>query len=99
MIKQFSDFELFQMFQVECNPDADQKETRVPHIEDGMAFNDIKVPLWVNRQRKPSKRERHYEDMIRDGITNHPAGSKGRVDDLATYYAEHMEDEVSAFHV
>jgi len=92
----FSDFELFQMFQVECNPDAEQKETRVGYVEAPYHFNDVKVPLLKNKKRKLSKRIVHFEDHVKSGITREPAG-KSRVADLARFYQDNPRE--SAFDI
>lgn len=94
----FSDFELFEMFNVECDPNADQQKTRVRYIEEPYVFNDVKVPLLVRRKRKVSKRVRHYNDTIRAGVTSQPPG-KGRVADLAKYYQDPTNEGVSPFEV
>lgn len=92
----FSDFELACMFNVECNPDADQKETRVPFVEGVYEFNDCKVPLLKLKKRKLTKRTVHFEDHVKPGITREPAG-KSRVADLARFYAENPGE--SAFDI
>jgi hypothetical protein len=96
----FSDFELSQMFNVDCDPNCKVRHTlRVRYIEEPYAFNDIKVPLLVNKKRKVTKRVKHYCDSIKPGITTHEPGTKARVADLAKFYAENREAEISAFEV
>lgn len=54
MIRQFSDVELFRMFNVDCAPNIDHKDgERRPPIEEPYCFNDIKVRLWTFRKRHP----------------------------------------------
>ena len=90
----FSDIELFQMFNVECEV--------VGHKPGAYALDSDKVnrPLWKIRKVKATKRtKKHVGDMIRDGITCHAPGSKDRVKDMAAFYAKEMEKEekTSAF--
>lgn len=94
--ERFTDFELFQMFNVECNPQAEQKATRVKHDKEQYAFNDIKMPLWKNKKRKLTKRVKHHNDYVKEGITSEPAG-KSRVADLARFYQNN--DGESAFSI
>ena len=92
----FSDFELAQMFNIECKPDAEQHETRVPYVEGVYEFNDVKMPLLINRKRRLTKRTVHFEDHVKSGVTREPAG-KSRVADLARFYAENPGE--SAFDI
>lgn len=49
------------------------------------------------RKIKKSKRSRPFwEDSVKQGVTTAPPGS-GRVADLAAFYAQNAEREVSAF--
>ena len=96
----FSDFELFSMFNVDCDAECKTRNTlRVRYIEAPYVFNDCKVPLLVSRKRKPTKRVKHYCDEIKSGITRCEPGTKGRVADLAKWYSAHAESEESAFKV
>ena len=93
----FTDLELFAMFNVDCNPKGD---SRVKYLELPYVFNDIRVPLWRTKRIVISKRfksTRTCDDTIKEGITHHKPGSKGRVADLAKFYAQHTEAEESAF--
>lgn len=102
MIKQFTDFELFQMFNVDCEPNCkNRSKVRVRYDESEFAMNDTKVPLWSNRKRHPKRGERNAlqsDDNIKPGITNEPPGS-GRVADLAKYYQDPSNEGVSPFTV
>jgi hypothetical protein len=98
--ERFTAFELAQMFNVDCDPNCSKRNTlRVRYIEANYAFNDVRVPLLVNRKRKVSKRVKHYCDEIKSGITTHEPGTKGRVADLAKWYAANAANEESAFEV
>ena len=99
--ERFSEMEMFGMFNVDCNPDADQKETRGRWDESEYATNDTKVPLWKFTKRNLSRGEKNAlqgEDNIKPGISQEKPGSK-RVADLARFYAENTEKEVSPFFV
>jgi len=89
MVKQFTDLELFDMFNVELTPNAPHSEgDRRPYIEEGMCFNDIKTCLWSKTKRSLNRGERNAlqtDDNVCDGVTNEPPGS-GRVADLAKFY-------------
>lgn len=97
--ERFSDFELFQMFSLDCDPKAESRTSKVRYVEERYVFNDVKVPLWTNRKRRLPKRVKHFEDHIKPGITAEPAGSKGRLAALVAFYAENHESEVSAFDI
>jgi len=95
--ERFSDFEISQMFNVDCEPDCRNRgKMRVRYIEAQYALNDTKVPLLVNRKRKVSKRVKHYNDTIKPGITTREPG-KGRVADLIRYYQNPANEGVSPF--
>lgn len=83
----FTDAELFSMFNVEC-------------ATSWTSPNCLNVPLLKVRVRKPkvSKRVKHTCDKIRDGITTANPG-KGRVADLVRFYATHGVNEESPFEV
>ena len=97
----FSDFELVQMFNVECAPHVGWERSSRKKYDDtsAYAFNDVKVPLLVTRKRKISKRVKHYNDAIKAGVTRHEPGTKGRVADLIAFYAVNAAGEVSAFDI
>ena len=100
LANRFSDFELFAMFNVDCDTECKTRNTlRVRYIEAPYAFNDTKVPLLVNRKRKVSKRVKHYCDEIKSGVTTHGPGTKGRVADMVRFYAANAASEVSVFEV
>lgn len=95
----FTDFELFQMFNIDCDPNIDARETRVPYVEGEYEFNDVKCPMWRNIKRSLSRGEKKAVtngDLIRDGVTDAPSGSKQRIADLAAYYQSQTEEK-SAF--
>ena len=97
--ERFNDMELFAMFNVDCNPNAEQKETRVAWDESEYATNDIKVPLWKLKKRQLTRGEKKAlqgEDNIKPGISQEKPGSK-RVADLARFYDENETKEKSAF--
>lgn len=96
--ERFTTFELFDMFNVDCAPDCqDRSKFRVRYFEAPYAFNDTKVPLLIRRKRKVSKRVRPFNDGLKDGVSKHEPGTKGRHADLVAFYAAHAEDEVSPF--
>ena len=83
----FSEFEMFQMFNVECDANADPLT-----VKSGQS--DLKIPLWVYRKReKKTSRVRlpAIGDTIKDGVTNEPPGSKGRVEALRRWHEQHTE--------
>lgn len=96
----FSEFEMFQMFNIDCDPNIDAREVRVRYIEEPYSFNDIRCPLLVlhKRTKRVGRRKFHDTDadQIKDGITNEPPGSKGRIEALRRHYAT---SEESAFKV
>lgn len=99
--ERFSEMELFRMFNIECNPNIDAKETRVRYEELPYVFNDIKVPLLRYRKAKKvkgEKRHRPLTDKIKPGITDELPGSS-RVADLVKFYATASEREESAFEI
>jgi hypothetical protein len=83
MTKNFTEAELFSMFNVDCAPTG--------------PFS-MNVPLLKVRVRKakPNKRVKHTCDKIKTGITEEAPG-KSRVDDLARFYDANASQEVSAF--
>jgi hypothetical protein len=94
----FSDFELSQMFNVDCEPNCRNRgKMRVRYVEAPYALNDTKVPLLVNRKRKVSKRVKYYDDTIKSGITTHEPGTKKRVADLIKWYDKNAKNEESPF--
>jgi len=65
------------------------------YVEAPYVFNDIKVPLWTIRKRKLKRGERKAQqvgDHLREGISTHPPGSRGRIADLAAHYSEVAAD-------
>lgn len=82
-LPELNDAQLFAMFNVDCAPTS---------------LLSLNVPLLKVRVRKPKadKRVKHTCDKVREGVTSANPG-KGRVADLAAFYALHGEDEISAF--
>lgn len=89
--ERFTDFELAQMFNVDCNPTAGRKHAaKVRNIEEPYALNDIKIPLWKNRKRTLKRGERNalqQDDYCRREVSTNPPGSKDRIEDLRKYYS------------
>jgi hypothetical protein len=97
--ERFSDVELARMFNVECDPNGEDRNAKARYIDAPYAFNDINCPLWTIRKRtlkRGEKKARQTEDFVRPGITTAKPGSD-RVADLAKFYAENAEEEKSAF--
>ena len=79
----FTMVEMFQMFQVDCDPHAEGKTVR-------SRCSDVKVPLWRYRrkaQRKGRMKAPQLGDGIREGVTIHPPGSRERIEDMQKFYA------------
>ena len=103
--ERFSDLQLFDMFNVECTPDKGWNQSSRRKYDDTSryCFNDIKVPLWSTRKRSLTRGEKNAlqsNDNIRQGISQHTPGSKGRIEDLARFYAgvtAETEEGQSAF--
>lgn len=55
--------------------------------------------VWprVARETKSGQHNGERPDSIRAGVSEHPPGSDGRIEDLARYYEQHAQDEQSAF--
>lgn len=87
-IKQFSDMELFDMFNIDIMPDADHKDgDRRQNVDERYAFNDIKCQLWSKTKRQLSRGERNAlqsDDYCT--ISHHQPGSAERIADLAAHY-------------
>jgi len=97
----FTEFELFQMFNVDCDPNIDPSEVRTPYVDGKYEFNDCHCPMWRNVKRELPRGEKNAvqdEDNIKPGISQHKPGSQ-RVADLAKFYAENANEEKSAFFV
>ena len=94
----FTEQQLWDMFNVECDKKTERSNTYA--IDEPFCFNDVKVPLWHVRSKrsKVSKRVKHRDDRVKQGITIHPPG-KQRVEDLVRFYASHSDAEESAFEV
>jgi hypothetical protein len=110
-IPQFSDLDLFKMFTLDMSQSSmcdmprsirRKDASRCREINGPFTMNDTKVPLWTIRKRsKLTRGEKHAlqsTDKIRQGITTNEPGTKGRIEDLAKYYAAQVGgEEVSAF--
>ena len=98
----FSEMELFSMFNIECLPGGERKDSsKQTDVEEKYCFNDVLVPLWKETKRELPRGEKKAvqdEDNIKPGISQHKPGSQ-RVADLAKFYAENAEKEESAFFV
>ena len=98
----FSEMEMFGMFNVECLPGGERKDSsRQADVEEKYCFNDVLVPLWKETKRELTRGEKaacQHEDNIKPGISLEKPGSK-RVADLAKFYAENANEEKSAFFV
>lgn len=75
------------MFNVECSPNTDRGESA------------CSIPLWRFRSRKCKRVRPLQEDNLREGVSIHPPGSRGRVADLVAFYAANGNAEISAFTV
>jgi hypothetical protein len=88
-VKQFSDLELFRMFNVECAPNIPhERGERRPGSDAPYDFNDIRVRLWKIKKATPSRgfaKALQSEDYC--SVSEHPPGSAGRIADLAAHYA------------
>jgi len=94
--ERFSDLDLARMFNIDLDPH--KQGYNHPLTGD---VDRVTMPLW-RITRKPLKRgERNAmqtEDNLRNGVSQHPPGSAGRIEDLAAYYATQMGgEEQSAF--
>ena len=94
----FTEKQLWQLFNVEC--DASTRRTNIHSVDEPYCFNDVKVPLWHvrNKHSKVSKRVKHRDDRVKQGVTVHPPG-KQRVEDLVRFYSERSQFEESAFDI
>lgn len=85
----FSDMELFAMFNIAV-PCQDKKG------------REFVAPLWKVKQRKLKRGEQNAlqsEDLIKEGVSQHPPGSAGRIADLTTHYEGwEKEGHKSAFY-
>ena len=96
--ERFTTFELFDMFQLDCNAECmDRKTLRVRYIDAPYALNDTKVPLLIHRKRKVSKRVRPFNNNLKAGVSEYEPGTKGRHADLVAFYAANREAEISPF--
>lgn len=101
MVRKFSAIECARMFNVDLSVSCPEiANVKMRHSDAPYHMNDCQVPLWGFRKRKASKRVRPaFCDTIKAGVTEHEPGTKGRVADLAKWYAEHAVNEESAFNV
>ena len=93
----FSDMALFAMFNVDVAPTIEWGQGSRRRDDGG--FNDIKVPLWGVRKRTLPRGEMQAVqsvDHLKEGVSQHPPGSR-RVEDLAAFYAANGGNEESPF--
>ena len=96
--ERFTTFELFDMFQIDCDPSCMTRKTlRVRYIDAPYAFNDTKVPMLIRRKRKVNKRFTKFNDDLKEGVSEYEPGTKGRHADLVAFYAANREAEISPF--
>jgi len=55
--------------------------------------------VWprVAREAKSGQHDGERPDNLRAGVSQHPPGSNGRIEDLARFYEQHVDDQQSAF--
>jgi len=93
--ERFTDFELFGMFNFDVRPNATNSRNlhRMSDDEPYAGMSVIKHPLLHFAKKRRSKRWRMFPDNIRPEVSQNPAGSRDRIEDMAAYYAEQMKKE------